>query len=108
MTDEERRIYDALVKINQFGVDEAASFSGVATTNFTVIGQIVDSIQLTGSDQMSAIGDSGGAIRVEGDQGEKLRELMSRTSRTACSMAYDFPVSMINFVCRVTATMPTC
>ena len=91
MTDEERRIYDALVKINQFGIDEAASFSGVATTNFTLIGQIVDSIQLTGSDQMSAIGDSGEQFELKGIKREELRELMSRTSRTARSMAYDFP-----------------
>lgn len=91
MTDEERRIYDALVKINQFGVDEAASFSGIATAQFSLVGDIVDSIQASGSEQMSAIGDSGEQFGIKSLKREALREAMSRTAKTARSMVYAFP-----------------
>lgn len=93
MTDEQRNILDAFIRIKQFGIDEAFSFSTipVALAAFTNIGTIIDNIQASGADQSSAIGDSGEKFGLKGIKREVLRNYVSVTSRTAKSMRYAFP-----------------
>ena len=91
MTDEQREIVNALIRIHQFGIDEAASFTGIATATFDEVGTIIEGAQATGGDQASAIGDSGEQFGLKGIKREVLRNYVSVTSRTAKSMRYAFP-----------------
>ena len=41
MNDNERRYYERAVRVNQFGIGNAGDFSGKATTQFTLINNLV-------------------------------------------------------------------
>jgi len=91
MTDEQRNVLDALIRISQFGIDNSGSFSGVASTEFGVTTGIVNNVQVSGSGQASAMGDTGEQYSLKGIHREALRKYLSDTSRTAKSMRYAFP-----------------
>jgi hypothetical protein len=91
MTDEQRRVLDAFIRINQFGIDEGASFPPIGVTTFAELGVIIDNVQASGTEQMSAVGDSGEQFELKGIKREVLRNYVSVTSRTAKSMRYAFP-----------------
>ena len=91
MTEEEKRYANGFVRINQFGIDNNSFFTGIAVAQFTIIQTIVDGLQLAGTQQMSAIGSSGGSFDIKGIRRETLRNFLSVTSRTAKSMVFAFP-----------------
>lgn len=91
MTDEQREVMNALIRISQFGIDNSAFFTGVATTEFANVTTIVDNAQVSGSEQSSAIGDTGEQFGLKGIRREALRKYLSDTARTAKSMRYSFP-----------------
>ena len=91
MTDEQRHLNDALIRIFQFGTDNAGSFTGIATATFAEIGTIIEGNQATGGEQMSSIGDSGEQFELKDIKREVVRRYVSVTSRTSKSMRYLFP-----------------
>ena len=90
MNDNDRRRYEMLVRVNQFGIDNAADFTGIATAKFTEVGTKVNEIETESADQAAGLGSAAQEHEVKDTARENLREQMSDISRTARSMEYDF------------------
>jgi len=79
-----------LVRVKQFGIDNAGDFSGIATTKFGEIGTIVDDVEATAAAQQSGFAEAAQQFEVKDTARENVREEMSDISRTAKSMEYEF------------------
>lgn len=92
MDDNERRRYEMLVRVRQFGVDNASDFPppSVADTQFTVVGNAVDTVETEAGKQAAGFGEASQQYEVKGTARENLRELMSAIAFTARSMEYQF------------------
>ncbi|MBK8303407.1 MAG: hypothetical protein WBC19_15330 [Pyrinomonadaceae bacterium] len=92
MDDNERRRYEMLVRVRQFGTDNAGDFPGgsVGDTQFTVVGDSVDGVESEAGKQQAGFGEAAQQYEVKGTARENLREQMSDISRTARSMEYAF------------------
>ena len=88
MNDRDRRRYEAQVRVRQFGVDNAADFTGIATTKFTELGVLVDAVEAASVSQQSGFGEAAQQFEVKDTARENLREDMSVIARTAKSMEY--------------------
>ena len=76
------------VRVVQFGTDNAADFTGLATTKFTELGTIVSEIDTASAAQQSGFGEAAQQFEVKDTAREDLRDEMSAISRTAKSMEY--------------------
>ena len=92
MNDSDRRRYEMLVRVNQFGTDNAADFPGpsVATDQFSKLGNFVDDAEIQSADQQSGLSEAASAVEQKATHREDLREAMAAISRTARSMEYAF------------------
>jgi hypothetical protein len=88
MNDRDRRRYDTLVRVRQFGEDNAGDFTGIATTKFNELSPIIDDAEIAASGQQSGFGEAAQQFEVKDTARENLRELMSDISRTSKSMEY--------------------
>jgi hypothetical protein len=79
-----------LVRIKQFGIDNAADFTGIATTKFAEIGSKVDQTQEKSAGQQAGFGLTAQQFEVKDTAREDLRDEMSAIARTARSMEYSF------------------
>ncbi|MCC6326978.1 MAG: hypothetical protein IT174_00575 [Acidobacteria bacterium] len=90
MNDSDRRRYEMLVRVKQFGIDNAGDFSGIATTKFNLVGTLVDDAEAKSAAQQSGFSEAAQQFEVKDTARENLRDLMSDTARTARSMEYEF------------------
>ncbi len=90
MNDSDRRRYEALVRVKQFGIDNAADFTGIATTKFAEVGSNADQAEAKSGAQQAGFGLSALQFNVKDTAREDLREDMSAIARTARSMEYAF------------------
>ena len=90
MNDRDRRRYEMLVRVKQFGIDNAGDFTGIATTKFNAIGTIVDDTDTKAAAQQSGFAEAAQQFEVKDTARENLRDEMSDISRTAKSMEYEF------------------
>ncbi len=90
MNDSDRRRYEMLVRVKQFGIDNAGDFSGIATTKFNLVGTLVDDTESQAAAQQSGFSEAAQQFEVKDTARENLRDLMSDTARTARSMEYEF------------------
>lgn len=90
MNDSDRRRYEMQVRVNQIGVDNAADFTGLATTKFAELGALVNDLESTSAAQQSGFGEAAQQFEVKDTCREDLRDIMSDISRTAKSMEYAF------------------
>lgn len=90
MNDSDRQRYEMLVRVKQFGIDNAGDFSGIATTKFSEIGTLVDDTEAKSAAQQSGFSEAAQQFEVKDTARENLRDLMSDTARTARSMEYEF------------------
>ena len=78
------------VRVNQFGIDNSADFTGIATAKFTELGVIVGEIESESAAQQSGFGEAAQQFEVKDSSRENLRDEMADISRTAKSMEYAF------------------
>lgn len=90
MNDRDRRRYEMLVRVKQFGIDNSGDFTGIATTKFSEIGTIVDDTETKAAAQQSGFAEAAQQFEVKDTARENLRDEMSDISRTAKSMEYEF------------------
>lgn len=90
MNDYDRRRYEMLVRIKQFGIDNAADMNGVATTKFGIITTLVDEIETESAEQESGFSEAAQQFEVKGTARENLRDRMADTRDTARGMEPDF------------------
>lgn len=90
MNDSDRRRYEMLVRVKQFGIDNAGDFTGIATTKFSEIGTVVDVTEAKSAAQQSGFSEAAQQFEVKDTARENLRDMMSDIARTARSMEYDF------------------
>jgi len=90
MNDSDRRRYEMQVRANQFGVDNAADFTGIATAKFAELGTLVGEIEAESAAQQAGFGEAAQQYEVKDTVREDLREEMSAISRTSKSMEYAF------------------
>lgn len=91
MNDSERRRYEMLARVKQFGIDNAGDFpAGIAATKFAAIGSLVDTAEAKSSAQQSGMSGAAQSFEVKDTARENLRDEMSAIARTARSMEYDF------------------
>jgi hypothetical protein len=90
MNDDNRRRYEMQVRASQLGVDNAADFTGIATTKFAELAALVNDVESTSAAQQSGFGEAAQQFEVKDTARENLRDEMSDISRTAKSMEYAF------------------
>ncbi len=90
MNDNDRRRYEMLVRVNQFGTENAADFTGVATAKFTQLAANVNLIESSAADQLAGFGEAAQQFEVKDTIRENLREILAAIARTARSMEYEF------------------
>lgn len=91
MNANERRRYEMLVRVKQFGFDNAADFpAGIAAAKFAEISTIVDNTEAIGGEQAGGMASAAQKFEVKDTARENLRDDMSAIARTARSMEYDF------------------
>lgn len=90
MNDSDRRRYEMLVRVKQFGIDNAADFTGIATAKFEEIGDKVDNTEVKSAAQQAGFGQAAQQFEVKDTARENLRDEMSAIARTARSMEYSF------------------
>ncbi|MEO6051677.1 MAG: hypothetical protein ABIP78_10145 [Pyrinomonadaceae bacterium] len=79
-----------LVRVKQFGIDNAGDFTGIATTKFSEIDSIVGGTESQAAAQQSGFGEAAQQFEVKDTSRENLRDEMSAIARTARSMEYSF------------------
>ena len=91
MNDNERRRYEMLVRVNQFGIDNAADFpiATIGGEKFNLLGGAISKIDGSSADQQAGYAESKQQFEIKDTRREDLRDLMSAISRTARSMEYD-------------------
>jgi hypothetical protein len=90
MNDYDRRRYEMLVRVKQFGIDNAADMNPTATNKFTIIGTLVDEIESESAEQQSGFSEAAQQFEVKGTARENLRDRMADTRDTARGMEPDF------------------
>lgn len=90
MNDSDRRRYEMLVRVKQFGIDNAADFTGIATTKFAEVGSKVDQTETKSAAQQAGFAQSAQQFEVKDTAREDLRDEMAAIARTARSMEYSF------------------
>lgn len=90
MNDSDIRRYEMQVKANQFGIDNGADFTGIATTKFSELGTLVNDAENKAAAQQSGFSEAAQQFEVKDTARENLRDEMSDISRTAKSMEYEF------------------
>ena len=95
MNDNERRRYEMLVRVKQFGIDNAADFApaSVATTQFTKVDTEVGATESKGASQQAGFGEAGQQYEVKGTARENLREQMSDIARQVSLSAKGFSIA---------------
>jgi hypothetical protein len=90
MNDRDRRRYEMLVRVNQFGIDNAADFpaGSVGAVKFAVVQTQLDSAEVTAAAQSSGFAQAGQQFEIKATAREDLRDEMSDIARTARSMEY--------------------
>lgn len=90
MNDDNRRRYEMQVRSAQFGVDNAADFTGIGTTKFAELSALVNDLELTSAAQAAGFAEAAQQFEVKDTARENLRDEMSDISRTAKAMEYAF------------------
>ena len=90
MNDSDRRRYEMQVRVDTLGVDNAADFTGLATTLFADLSTLVNDAQSKAAAQQSGLGEAAQQHEVKDTCRENLRDEMSDISRTSKSMEYAF------------------
>lgn len=93
MNDQDRRRFDAFVRIIQFGVESAADFpaNSIGKAQFDEIAAVVALLDELAANKAVSFGEARFAFIGKGSARENLRAEMSEIVRTARSMAYKFP-----------------
>lgn len=92
MNDNDRRRLEMFVRVNKFGVDNAADFptGTVAHTLFASLDTITAQVETDSTDQQSGFSEAAQQYEVKGTAREDLRDAMGQISQTARSMEYAF------------------
>ena len=90
MNDGDRLRYEMQVRVDTFGTDNAADFTGLATTLFVDLAALVNDAESKAAAQQSGFGESAQQYEVKDTCRENLRDEMSAISRTSKSMEYAF------------------
>lgn len=90
MNDYDRRRYEMLVQVKQFGIDNTADMNTTAQNKFTIIGTLVDEIETESAEQQSGFSEAAQQTAVKGTARENLRDRMADTRNTARGMEPDF------------------
>lgn len=90
MNDRDRRRYEAVARVAQFGVDNAADFSGFIAGKFSEIAAKSTEIETIAGTKESEFGEFGQAFEQKATARENLREDMAAIARTARAMEYQF------------------
>ena len=92
MNDRDRRRYDMLQRVKQFGIDNAADFpvGSIGAQQFAVVTARLADADSFGAAQEEGFGDAALNVQVKATAREDLRDLMADISRTARSMQYQF------------------
>lgn len=92
MNDYDRRRYEMLVKVKQFGIDNAADFPApsVGATKFDEVAAFVDNIEAISADQLGGFSEAAQQFDIKATIRENLRDQMSAISRTSKAMEYAF------------------
>jgi len=88
MNDSGRRYYERLFRVKQFGIDNAADFTGIATAQFALVATIVDEVEAESAAQQAGFGEASQQFEIKDTIREQLRDEMSVISRTSKSMEY--------------------
>lgn len=93
MNDEERRRYEAFLRIIQFGIEAAADFpdGSIGKTQFDEIAAVVEILSLRAADKTTGLSAARFAFVAKDTTRENLREKISEIAGTARSMVYQFP-----------------
>ncbi len=93
MNDYDRRRYEMLVRVKQFGIDNAADFPApsVGATQFDNVAAFVDNIEAISAVQLGGFSEAAQQFDIKATIRETLRDQMSAISRTSKSMEYAFP-----------------
>ena len=78
------------IRAAQLGADNAADFTGIATTKFAELLSKSGGVAAKNTAMQSGFGESGQQIEIKSTAREDLRDEMSDLSRTAKSMEYAF------------------
>ncbi len=78
------------VRVDTFGADNAADFTGLATTLFVDLAALVNDAESKAAAQQSGLGEAAQQFEVKDTCRENLRDEMSAISRTSKSMEYAF------------------
>lgn len=93
MNDQDRRRFDAFVRIVQFGAESAADFpaGSVGKTQFDEMAAVVDLLDELAANKTVSVGAARFAFVGKGSARENLRAEMSDIVETARTMVYQFP-----------------
>lgn len=92
MDDNERRRIDMLIRVRQFGIDNAADFpaNSVGAAQFALLTDLMNDIEQFAEIQATSIGDARQLFVNKQTARENLREDLYEIVRTARSMEYQF------------------
>ena len=93
MDNRDRRRYDMLVRVRQFGAENAADFPDrtIGGAQFTEVNTVIDLLDQLSGDQSAGIGGARFSFAGKNTARENVREDLSDISRTARSMTYQIP-----------------
>ena len=93
MNDEDRRRYEAFLRIIQFGVESATDFpaGSIGKAQFDEIAAVVELLDELATEKTAGFGEARFAFVGKDTARENLREKMSEIVETARSMVYQFP-----------------
>lgn len=92
MNDSIRRRYETLIRVGQFGTENAADFpaGSVGAAQFALIAAVVDGIEAAAAGQISGLGESARQFEIKMTARENLRDELTAIGRTARSMEKAF------------------
>lgn len=92
MNDNDRLRYEMLVKVNQFGIDNASDFppATIVPAQFTLLTTVVNTAESQSADQQAGFSEAAQQYEVKDTRRENLRDQMAAISRTSKSMEYAF------------------
>ena len=93
MNKNDRVRYDMFIRVDEFGKTNAADFplTGIAATQFAVVGEVITQLQSLIGDQTASRDDARFHYNTKATMREDLRAEMSDINETAHSMIYQFP-----------------
>lgn len=91
MDDYTRRRLNMLIRVRDFGVENAADFpaGSAGATNFAAVGTAIDDVEASGADQSSGFSSGRQSTAQKAAAREELRDAMEAISVTARALSFD-------------------